>query len=408
MGSWWRVGWLAACVVLAACGGQSSSHRSDLPGSGGSAGASAGGSGSSGVSGGSSGSGTPIKGESWILQPGDFTDDQAFAVGTDANDNVLVLLVSGLGSTGQPTPVLEKYDYRGAPAWSATISDSAPGLLAVQANGNSVIAGTVEETDATGSPSNDVVVTAYDPHGNPSWASELGVEGPEAVLSLNVDPNGHTFLLWTSIVLTAANNNVFGELDDDGNVLFSASTSDPGTVYISAIDRGGNLLEAGGAGDHFVRKHDSRGNELWRTTVEGTPAGLSGDDQGSALVVGLLENGRGRLTKLDADGNLLFAIDVGSEAEFTTLVAGDAYGRAFTVGTITPDRGDTWDVQARRFDVDGTEIGSWRLGSDQRDTPMGVAVDSKGALLVVGMTQGAFPGLKNLGGTDAFVARIVP
>jgi hypothetical protein len=399
---------LAGCVVLAACGGQSSSQRSDPPGSGGSAGMSAGGAGSSSVAGGSSGSGTSAQGESWVLQLGDFADDEAFAVGSDANDNVLVLLVRGLRGTRSPTPVLEKYDYRGALAWSAPISDSAPGLLAVQANGSSVIAGTVDETDATGSPSTGVVVTAYDPHGNAGWATQVGVGGAEAALSLNVDANGHTFLLWTNVMLTAANDDVFGELDAAGRLLFGASTSDPGTVYVSAIDPRGNLLEAGGAGDPFVRKHDSRGNQLWRTTLEGTPSGLSGDDQGSALVVGLLANGRGRLTKLDADGDLLFAIDFGDEAEFTSLVVGDAFGRTFTVGIIPSDAGNTWDVQAHRFDVDGTEIGSWRLGSEQRDTPLGVAVDSKGALLVVGMTQGAFPGMKNHGGTDAFIARIVP
>jgi hypothetical protein len=349
-----------------------------------------------------------VQGESWVLQPGDFSGDEAFAVGTDANDNVLVLLVRGLGGARPPTPALEKYDYRGALAWSAPISDSAPGLLAAQANGNSVIAGTVDETDAEGPPGNGVVVTAYDPHGNSQWATEVGVGGTEAELALNVDRNGHAFLLWTNVMLIAANDNVFGELDDAGRVLFGASTSDPGTVYVFAIDPRGNLLEAGGAGEPFVRKHDSRGNELWRTTVESTPTGLFGDDQGSALVVGLSASGRGRLTKLDADGNLRFAFDFGNEAEFTSLVVGDAFGRTFTVGTITPDRGETWDVQARRFDVDGTEIGSWRLGTEQRDTPMGVAVDSKGALLVVGMTDGAFPGMKNHGGTDAFIARIAP
>jgi hypothetical protein len=350
----------------------------------------------------------PVQGESWVLQPGDVADDQARAVGTDADDNVLVLLVRGLGGPRPPTPALEKYDYRGAVAWSAPISESAPGLLAVQANGNSVVAGTVDETDTASAPSNGVVVTAYDPHGNSRWATEVGVGGTEAELALNVDPNGHTFLLWTNVMLTAANDNVFGELDDTGRLLFGATTSDPGTVYVSAVDPRGNLLEAGGAGDHYVRKHDSRGNELWRTAVEGTPSGLSGDDQGSVLVVGLLANGRGRLTKLDADGNLLFAVDVGNEGEFASLVVGDAFGRTYTLGIVTLNRGNTWDVQAHRFDVDGTEIGSFRLGSEQRDTPLGLAVDSKGALLVVGMTDGAFPGMKNHGGTDAFIARIAP
>lgn len=395
MRAWRRVGWLAGCVLVAACGGQSSYH-SDRSGNGGSRAASGG------------GSGTPVAGESWLLQPGDFSDDQAYGVGVDAMDNVLVLRVRGLELGGRPTAMLEKYSPLGALTWNVEISDSAPALLAVHANGNSITAGTVNETDATGSPSNHVLITAYDSGGKRRWTSRLDSEGPVAVLALNVGPNGHTFLLWVKVAAATANDNVFSELDEKGDLLSSSSTRDPGPVYESAIDRGGNLLEAGGAAEHFIREHDSQGNELWTTPLGGTPTGLYGDDEGSALAVILLSTGRGSLAKFDAGGTLLFGTDFGNDTEYATLVVGDPFGRSFTVGTLTPGSGDTWDVVARRFDVDGTVLGTWPLASDQRDQPMAVAADSTGALLVVGMTQGAFPGQKNAGGADSFIARIAP
>jgi hypothetical protein len=87
---------------------------------------------------------------------------------------------------------------------------------------------------------------------------------------------------------------------------------------------------------------------------------------------------------------------------------GDALGRSYTVGTVKPNEGDLEHVQVRRFNVDGGLLGSWLLATAARDQPLAVAADSTGALLVVGLTAGAFPGYTSAGGSDAFIARIAP
>lgn len=49
--------------------------------------------------------------------------------------------------------------------------------------------------------------------------------------------------------------------------------------------------------------------------------------------------------------------------------------------------------------------GTFQIGTTERDSAGGIAVDSSGAILVVGTTAGTFPGNSSSGGDDVFVAK---
>lgn len=207
-----------------------------------------------------------------------------------------------------------------------------------------------------------------------------------------------------------------------------------------ALDGSGNAYVVGwtfgtlpgqapaGTVDAFVRKVDSKGNELWTRQfgswdsdfARSVAVGPSGD----AYVVGETEgtlpaqhSSGGRdafIRRYDRDGTVRWTRQFGGPGgDGATGVAVDAAGDAYVVGTTAASLpGQTWagdyDAFIRKYDVTGDELWTRQFGSPADDYGVAVGLDRLGNPTVVGSTDGTLPGETSAGGTEAFLRRFDP
>lgn len=280
-----------------------------------------------------------------------------------------------------------------------------PIALAVEAGGDAIVVGSaLGPQDAR---VGDVNVWRYTPDGYLRWKQELGSEG--LGIAANVDAAGNAFVLWSGSTLVNGGTLVISELDREGTLLASRGLGMVTSVLAVNVDRHGHVLLVSADPEYVLHKYDTTGDELWTSPLDGYAGGIHGSDDDSALVVGTSDAGAAALTRLGARGTEVFSITFGGGSDFPGLVAADALGRAFVVGsTQKSGTQDFWDGWVRLFDTTGAELESWPLASDGTDAPKAVVVDSTGALVIAGTTEGALPGQTHFGGKDAFLARVVP
>lgn len=148
-------------------------------------------------------------------------------------------------------------------------------------------------------------------------------------------------------------------------------------IYGVATDTAGNLLVAGSTGgslggsnvgklDAFVRKYDTKGQVLWTRQI------------------GTLEDD--------------IAYGVATDASSNVLVAGS------TRGALQGSNAGGADYWVRKYDASGNLTWTQQNGSSGDDVARGVAVDSSGAVAVVGSTTGNLFS-PNSGQSDLFVAK---
>ncbi len=158
----------------------------------------------------------------------------------------------------------------------------------------------------------------------------------------------------------------FGSTGAD--VSTSIATDPSGNSYIVGHTYGKfDRVTTQSAGDLFLVKMNSAGVEVWRRQF-GTPE----TDQAGGIA-------------LDSGGNIYV---VGS-------TEGSVAGAA--------NAGET-DVVFAKFSASGTQLWIKQFGTTNFDYGFGIAVDSWGTIAVVGETQGQFPGKRETGITDAFLA----
>jgi len=120
------------------------------------------------------------------------------------------------------------------------------------------------------------------------------------------------------------------------------------------------------------------------------------------------------MVKLTPDGTELWA------TEFTNFVsvgvltlAVDATGNIIAAGHVVghlpgqPGVGED-DAWVRKYTPAGTEIWTREFGSGASEWALGVAVDKSGNIILVGATEGAFPGQAASGHEDAWVTKLSP
>lgn len=366
------------------------------------------GSGGLGGSGSGAGSGAAPSG-TWVRQlPGE-GNGSAYALSSDANDNVLALVaIDDDGSGALPSSMLVKFDRNGGMLGSTLVSGYFPYRLAVRPNGDVIVAGVHQQTDDHGQATDDVIVAGYDPDGNERFRVTLGSDSQDASNALNLDARGHIFLLWNGIPGDGTNR-VLTELDENGAMLSTAVIGGSEPLFSTYVDRQGNVFVLIATSDGYaVRKYDSTGSVRWQSPVDVTPGGLSAGDDGSVRVVGTLGATQNAVTKLDQDGNALFEVAFGDTNELASLVVGDALGRTFTASTTEDFDDRSVHLIARLFDDDGTLLNDYTVVTSSLVWPVAIAIDSKGALLVGGRTDGTPPGQPHEGASDAFIARVEP
>jgi hypothetical protein len=102
-----------------------------------------------------------------------------------------------------------------------------------------------------------------------------------------------------------------------------------------------------------------------------------------------------------------------SEWDRNNGVAVDASGNVIVAGaTLGALPGQTsagsWDIFARKFNPQGTELWTLQFGTSGSDGALAVAVDVSGNIILAGHTMGTLPGQTNAGSEDAYVRKYSP
>jgi hypothetical protein len=233
----------------------------------------------------------------------------------------------------------------------------------------------------------DAFIRKYDPAGNEIWTRQFGSTERDLAKGVAVDGAGDAWVVGQTFGSMPGQVSAGGwdafvrKYDPAGNEVWTRQFGGGGgeTTSEVAIDRGGNAYVVGGtraalpgqttAGDYdaFIRKYDPTGNELW-TRQFGTEA----EDYALAVT-------------LDTAGNPVVAGETGG------LLAGAA-----AAGGL--------DSFVRKYDPAGHVLWTRQFGSRLDDFALGAAVAPGGDVFVVGATEGALPGQKSAGDSDAYIA----
>jgi hypothetical protein len=156
----------------------------------------------------------------------------------------------------------------------------------------------------------------------------------------------------------------------------------------------------------------------------GVPAYLAANSSGDVCVSSGTVSSTGLLTKLTADGSIIYSVPTAVPAGFGNAwpTAIDAAGNCYLAGagTITPTSGvfQTTPKSGQfvmKFDTAGNLVYATYLAGSGRDLPMGLAVDSSEKAYVTGSTTSndfptanAYQSTYGGGSSDAFVAVLNP
>ena len=235
----------------------------------------------------------------------------------------------------------------------------------------------------------DAVVWKYDTDGNELWVRRFGSEGGDLAQAVAIGGEGDLYVAGF----------VGGAL--------------PGQTHL-------------GVQDAFVRKYDSRGNELWTRQF-----GTAGDDHvrdvvldssGNLYLVGYTEGALAGeanpggldvfVRKYDGDGNDIWTLQFGTDRDDAALRAGlDASGNLYLVGFAEGAiSGQTYsgleDAFVRKYGPDGEELWTRQFGTEGHDLALGITVDHAGNPYVAGWVAGALPGQSYAGGQrDAYLRK---
>lgn len=392
----------------------------------------------------------PREGE-WVLHLGSESSDQAAAVSTDTESNILVAGVAGGALTSAPDggvadggAFIAKYDASGNALWLRQFAARAA-AVSTDSSGNVYVAGETSEAlpEQTSLGGDDAFLRKYDAAGTELWTRQFGSDAPDQTYAMSTDASGNVYVAG-SVGGALPDETSFGgadaflrKYDANGAVLWTEQfgTAGDDNALALSVDGAGNVVIAGiGEGvlagqiaaepDGFVRKYAADGVALWtqQLGVEDVTSARA-DANGSVYVAGYT---RAQLTeqvssgsddafvrKYDAAGTALWTRQFGTtRIDQATAVTVDRAGQVIvggrTLGTplgLGYFGGD--DVFIRAYTGSGEERWTDRFGSTGADRLRALVVDASGSLLAVGSTGGVLPGQRSLGGSDAFVMKVI-
>jgi uncharacterized delta-60 repeat protein len=279
----------------------------------------------------------------WVARynsPGDYSNDRAYAIAVDSDQNVYV---TGRDANGDYATV--KYDSNGDQIWVATYDGPAnnadsPADIAVDGFGNVYVTGysrgsgtyddyaTIKyDTDgnqvwvarhetggsdrpkalildaaanvyitgrSVGGASYDYATIKYDTDGNQAWIAWYDSSSSDEANDITLDPSGNVYV--TGQVRSAYSNYDYATVkyNSDGVEQWVATYNGPENdldeAYAITTDSSGDVYVTGGSigsgefMEYATIKYDSvMGNELWARRYDGA---ATGDDGAAAIVVG--------------------------------------------------------------------------------------------------------------------------
>ncbi|WP_437725767.1 hypothetical protein [Sorangium sp. So ce861] len=382
---------------------------------------------------------------SWARGFGSAGADEGLNIASDAAGNYYVTgtftgtVDFGAGPLTGPSPLghhfLLKLDPSGAPLWSERLPSDRPLVVAVDGNGDLLLAGTYSPRGARvlnqclppfASPFSAAFVAKFDRDGNVIWSQAPIVPPDHREIDsfperIAVDALGNTYLVFVNVGAGA----YLLKLSPGGDVLWNHKITPPPAEYDHplynadlAIDSAGNALTVtapeSAAGDLTVSKFDPNGAVLWSRPFAPDPSippGGAGKAAWSVAVNaadevfvtgvtdGTVDLGGGVLPagpvllKLDAAGAYVFSDAI----PFGDTLALDAAGNIVVAG----------DGLAK-LDPSGAEL--WTLGFDA--SARGITISPAGMIALTGAASasvdlGTGP-IPHAGGSDIFVATFNP
>ena len=293
---------------------------------------------------------SPIGEWLWTKQIGTGSDDEGYAVTTDASGNVYLTGyvrgdIHGQTRVGLADVIICKYNSAGTRLWTrlfgSTEVDQA-WAIACDASANVFVSGYTYGS-IEGNPflaSADLFLAKYDTNGNRLWLKQWGTWNAEHGYSLAADSAGN--------------------------------------VYLSGYTTGTLYGPKNGGRDVFLAKFDAAGNELWGRQFGCTPGlGTNEHDQGWGVAMG-------------ADGNVYLAGQVEGPFDDHTYMGG-------------------LDIFLAKYNPAGTRLWSIQLGTPANDAARGgVATTPDGVSFLGGTTFGHLDGNTNNGSSDAFAMKFAP
>lgn len=361
--------------------------------------------------------------------------------------------------------------------------------VCTDADGYVYVAGTFQGATTTvggitlynsGEGSLDIFIAKYDPSGNVLWARSEGGAGADYAYGICTDPQGNvfvagyfqgsTFTIGTNEFSNNSTNSnctdiFLAKYDSDGNFLWarspegqgceraeSVAADSYGNVYMTGyywqqdITFGENTLTSqGGSFDGFLTKYDADGNVVWAERIGGSQIDLCEDvfvdAQDNILVTGSFENAAqfGENTvvspneatyqeifaaKYDSEGNNVWAEcalvpyfgnyasgnGIVSDAEGNVYITGYfQYSLAF--GEDTLGNAGNIGIFLAKYDSMGTPLWGRSPGGTANDYGVDVCVDGGGRVFVTGyftssfLNFGTFPAVNsNTGYNEIFIA----
>jgi hypothetical protein len=325
------------------------------------------------------------------------------ALAVDPDDNAFIASVYGSDPEVKGTAgldiVVTKVAADGSELWSKPVASNLydeASSLAADADGNCVIGGftygKIAEDPNLGE--GDALLVKLAPSGDQLWAHQFGSTGLDAVRDNCVDADGNHY-----------------------------ATGAVAGTFVSA---------AQGAGDLFVVKLSSLGEQLWAkqlgsAAIDGGTGIACGKD--AIYVVGVTA---GRLDdptaaapaqtdlvliKYDFAGNQLWLKQwlTSGEERYPKVAVGPS-GNVFVVGASSTDLdqdssngpGGETDLFVGEWTADGAPLWTYQYGSDNWDTAMGVAVSPKGRIAVGALVHAPLPQFASLASGGAVVTVLTP
>jgi len=227
----------------------------------------------------------------------------------------------------------------------------------------------------------DAFLARYDGDGNQIWGRQFGTSGGDDIAAIDVDADGAAYV-------TGYSSRQIGP------------TGDYWGLYLSKFDSVGDQV--------FVRQHTTPLCDMGAGVVYSGPENVFvAGHRGSGLVASDAVLTRFNLTNESADWTTQWGSTATDKAKAIAAGdTGDLYVAGATLGSMAATgSAGSWDAFLSKLDANGNLQWTRQLGSNASDAANAVGVDPTANIYIAGLTGGPLPNNSHAGGLDAFLAK---